>query len=91
MSPWLRQIRNGWVHILDDKLGALHERPIAQLLVYALALSRRTGLRLYDFVCAWFDDRHYFEFSRCLWGTSGERSAVHRQHVAEGAHPMPQV
>jgi PD-(D/E)XK nuclease superfamily len=56
------QIRNGRVHILDYKPGAIHERPIAQLMVYALALSRRTGLRLYDFVCAWFDDRHYFEF-----------------------------
>jgi hypothetical protein len=33
-----------------------------QLMVYALALSRRTGLRLYDFVCAWFDEHHYFEF-----------------------------
>ena len=31
-------------------------------MVYALALSRRTGLRLYDFVCAWFDEQHYFEF-----------------------------
>jgi PD-(D/E)XK nuclease superfamily protein len=56
------QIRNGRVHILDYKPGAVHERPIAQLMVYALALSRRTGLRLYDFVCAWFDDQHYFEF-----------------------------
>jgi ATP-dependent exoDNAse (exonuclease V) beta subunit len=56
------QIRNGRVHILDYKPGANHERPIAQLMVYALALSRRTGLRLYDFVCAWFDDQHYFEF-----------------------------
>jgi hypothetical protein len=25
-------------------------------MVYSLALSRRTGLRLYDFVCAWFDE-----------------------------------
>ena len=56
------QIRNGRVHILDYKPGAIHERPIAQLMVYALALSRRTGLRLFDFTCAWFDDRHYFEF-----------------------------
>jgi hypothetical protein len=56
------QIRNGRVHILDYKPGAMHERPIAQLMVYALALSRRTGLRLFDFTCAWFDDRHYFEF-----------------------------
>jgi hypothetical protein len=56
------QIRRGAIHILDYKPGANHEKPIAQLMVYALALSRRTGLRLYDFVCAWFDEHHYFEF-----------------------------
>jgi ATP-dependent exoDNAse (exonuclease V) beta subunit len=56
------QIRNGAIHILDCKPGANHEKPIAQLMVYALALSRRTGLKLYDFVCAWFDERNYFEF-----------------------------
>jgi hypothetical protein len=56
------QIRNGRIHILDYKPGASKEKPIAQLMVYALALSRRTGLRLYDFVCAWFDEHHYFEF-----------------------------
>jgi hypothetical protein len=31
-------------------------------MIYALALSRLTGLRLYHFKCAWFDDEHYFEF-----------------------------
>jgi hypothetical protein len=31
-------------------------------MVYALALSRRTGLRLLDFKCAWFDDANYYEF-----------------------------
>jgi hypothetical protein len=31
-------------------------------MVYALALSRRTGLRLYDFVCSWFDQDHFYEF-----------------------------
>ena len=31
-------------------------------MVYALALSRRIRLPLYHFVCAWFDDRHYWEF-----------------------------
>jgi hypothetical protein len=31
-------------------------------MVYALALSRRTGLCLFDFTYTWFDDRHYFEF-----------------------------
>jgi hypothetical protein len=25
-------------------------------------LSRRIGLRLFDFTCAWFDDHRYFEF-----------------------------
>jgi len=56
------QIRHGKVHILDYKPNARRERPIAQLMIYALALSRRTGLRLYDFTCAWFDEHDYFEF-----------------------------
>lgn len=56
------QIRNGAIHILDYKPGARHEKPIAQLMIYALALSQRTGLDLFDFVCAWFDEDNYFEF-----------------------------
>lgn len=58
----LLQLRNGAIHIIDYKPGANRDRPVVQLMVYALALSRRTGLRLYDFVCAWFDEHHYFEF-----------------------------
>ena len=58
----LLQIRNGRIHILDYKPHAIREKPITQLMVYALALSLRTGLRLYDFVCSWFDEQHYFEF-----------------------------
>jgi len=49
------QIRNGAIHILDYKPNAIREKPIEQLTFYALALSRRTGLRLYDFKCEWFD------------------------------------
>lgn len=56
------QIRNGKIHIVDYKPGARLEKPIVQLMVYALALSRRTGLRLFDFVCSWFDENHYYEF-----------------------------
>lgn len=56
------QVRNGVIHVLDYKPNAIHEKPIEQLTFYALALSRRTGLRLYDFKCAWFDENHYFEF-----------------------------
>ena len=56
------QVRNDAIHILDYKPNARHEKPIEQLTFYALALSRRTGLRLYDFKCAWFDENHYFEF-----------------------------
>ncbi len=58
----LLQIRGGMIHILDYKPKAKKEKPIEQLMVYALALSRRTGLRLYHFKCAWFDDEHYYEF-----------------------------
>jgi hypothetical protein len=58
----LIQIRNGQVHIMDYKPNAAKERPIEQLTWYALALSRLTGLRLFEFTCAWFDEKDYFEF-----------------------------
>ncbi len=53
---------NGSIHILDYKPNAAKEKPIEQLMSYALALASRTQLRLYRFTCAWFDDRDYFEF-----------------------------
>lgn len=59
------QLRNGAVHILDYKPNASAGKKaasITQLTIYALALSRLTGLRLYDFKCAWFDENSYFEF-----------------------------
>ena len=56
------QIRNGCIHLLDYKPHAKKEKPIEQLTWYALALSRLTGLRLYEFKCAWFDETDYFEF-----------------------------
>ena len=56
------QIRNGSIHLLDYKPGAAKEKPIEQLTWYALALSRLTGLRLYNFVCGWFDEKEYFQF-----------------------------
>lgn len=58
----LVQLRNGLVHILDYKPDASKAQPIEQLTLYALAMSRLTGLRLFDFKCAWFDKDHYFEF-----------------------------
>src|SRR5437879_13531098 len=48
----LLQMRNGRIPILDYKPNAVRDKSITQRMVYALALSRRTGLRLYDFVCA---------------------------------------
>lgn len=56
------QIRNGQIHILDFKPNAAKEQPIEQLTLYAMALSRLTGLRLFEFKCAWFDEKDYFEF-----------------------------
>jgi len=58
----LIQVRNGLIHILDFKPNAAKEKPIEQLTWYALALSRLTGLRLYEFKCGWFDEKDYFEF-----------------------------
>ena len=56
------QIRNGAVHILDYKPDARTNRPIAQLTLYALALTRLTGLKLFDIKCAWFNEDQYCEF-----------------------------
>jgi len=56
------QVRNGSVYIMDYKPGAKREKPIGQLTIYALALSRLTGIRLFHFKCGWFDDKDYFEF-----------------------------
>ncbi len=58
----LVQIRNGQIHILDYKPNAVKEQPIDQLTIYAMALSRLTGLRLFELKCAWFDEKDYFEF-----------------------------
>ena len=56
------QVRNGAVHILDYKPDARTNRPFAQLTIYALALTRLAGLRLFDIKCAWFNEDQYCEF-----------------------------
>jgi ATP-dependent exoDNAse (exonuclease V) beta subunit len=56
------QVRNGAVHILDYKPDARTNRPFAQLVVYALALTKLAGLRLFDIKCAWFNEDQYCEF-----------------------------
>ena len=55
--------RNGAVHVLDYKPDAPTNKPIAQLAIYALALTRRVpGLKLFDIKCAWFNEHEYCEF-----------------------------
>jgi ATP-dependent exoDNAse (exonuclease V) beta subunit len=57
------QVRNGAVHILDYKPDARTNKPIAQLAIYALALTRLVpGLKLFDIKCAWFNEEEYLEF-----------------------------
>lgn len=56
------QLRNGMIHIMDFKPSAKKYKPVDQLTIYALALSRLTSLRLHSFKCAWFDEDDYFEF-----------------------------
>lgn len=57
------QIRNRAVHILDYKADARTNRPIAQLTIYALALTKLIpGLNLFDIKCAWFNEEEYCEF-----------------------------
>jgi transposase-like protein len=57
------QVRNGCVHLLDYKPDARTNKPIAQLAIYALALTRLVpGLKLFDIKCAWFNEHEYAEF-----------------------------
>jgi hypothetical protein len=56
------QVRNGSVHILDYKPDARTNKPVAQLTIYALALSCLTGIKLFDIKCAWFNENEYCEF-----------------------------
>jgi hypothetical protein len=56
------QVRNGAIHILDYKPDATTNKPFAQLTIYALALSHLTGISLFDFKCAWFNETQYCEF-----------------------------
>jgi hypothetical protein len=56
------QIRGGLIHILDYKPEAHKINPTSQLVTYALALASLTKLPLKVFKCAWFDDKHYYEF-----------------------------
>jgi PD-(D/E)XK nuclease superfamily len=57
------QLRSGFLHILGYKPEARKEKhAITQLTIYALALSRRTGLPVKAFKCAYFDKRDYVEF-----------------------------
>ena len=56
------QIRNGAIHVLDYKPDTTTNKPFAQLTLYALALSHLTGIPLFDFKCAWFNEDQYCEF-----------------------------
>jgi ATP-dependent exoDNAse (exonuclease V) beta subunit len=56
------QVRNGAVRILDYKPDAKTNKPVAQLTIYALALSKLTGIPLFDIKCGWFNEHQYCEF-----------------------------
>jgi hypothetical protein len=64
VAGWLQRHQQQVItYLLDYKPEARKEKhAITQLTIYALALSRRTGLSVRAFKCAWFDERDYFEF-----------------------------
>jgi ATP-dependent exoDNAse (exonuclease V) beta subunit len=59
------QVRFNRIHILDYKPDANRSDKAAgeQVFLYALALSKRTKLPLNKFMCAYFNDRNYFQFT----------------------------
>ena len=58
------QVRFNKIHILDYKSDAKHSDKLAadQIFLYTLALSKRTKIPLKKFICAYFDDKNYFQF-----------------------------
>jgi transposase-like protein len=74
------QVRNGAVHVLDYKPDARTNKPIAQLAIYALALTRRVpGLKLFDVKCAWFNEHEYLEiFPRTLFTSNPSAGSTGR-------------
>lgn len=56
------QIRGGLIHLMLYAPPPVEREPIEELTLAAVALSRATGLPLYDFKCAWFNESHYREF-----------------------------
>ena len=69
------------MHILDYKPDARTNKPIAQLAIYALALTRLVpGLKLFDIKCAWFNEEEYCEFfPRTLFAA--------KKRVTDARHP----
>jgi len=58
------QLRFNKIHILDYKPEAEKEKHAqSQVYLYAKALSEITKIPLKYFVCAYFDEKNYFEFS----------------------------
>ena len=83
------QVRNGSVHILDYKPDARTNKSIAQLTIYALALSRLTGIKLFDIKCAWFNEHEYCEFfPRVLLARGNENHPRRGQHGTSLGGPV---
>ncbi len=57
-------LSNGAIYVLDYKPEARTNKPIAQLAIYAVALTRLVpGLTLSDIRCARFNETCYNEFA----------------------------
>jgi transposase-like protein len=59
------QVRFNKIHILDYKPNAKRsdKATIEQVFLYTLALCKRTKIPLNKFICAYFNDREYFQFT----------------------------
>ena len=76
------QVRNGAVHILDYKPDARTNKPIAQLAIYALALTRLVpGLKLFDIKCAWFNEEEYLEFFLARLFSAAQKSGTESRKI----------
>ena len=59
------QVRFNQIHVLDYKPDAKKSdrKAVEQVFLYALALTKRTNIPLENFICAYFDERNYYQFN----------------------------
>jgi len=76
----LLQVRWNKIHILDFKPDKYEGNSLQQVFLYALALSKRTGIPLSSMKCACFNDSDYYEIEPEGISLKPDRETIHQHY-----------